>query len=324
MAKKKDKKRRGPTGAVLIKRAANSIAAGAMAKARGRPPKQPDGIAPVLIERAMNALVVAAGDPRLGSQVGILLLQKKLSSTQAAAAFRAAGIYGRFERHHRIRRTAKAQAYEFGFGGAGLSEELMTPEQIDELRAQEAEAEKDFRDLQEELPVYVGRYVPIPRTDQPAMWIEQDKRKEFDVRRAKDAFERLCVQDQHVPWFELDQMVKPILDRLALYFGIVSSTKAKQADGRRPARKPGAGKRIDAEREAQFAVMRKLRPDLSDEDLELAFQAGRVLKDRAIANAKAGIVPEAVAAPAKAAIAPGSTRSTTLALSEEALTKLME
>jgi hypothetical protein len=185
-----------------------------MAKGRPRKPgertpcgalkRSGEGLTPTAIKRIMTDLERGAHDEqRFKSQVGTLLFEKKLDQREAAAAFKFAEIYGRFERLHRQRRSAVSPSYMIGRGGApALADERMTGEQIGARENREKNTEAAFFALQDEIA--------------------------SDSRDARDALERLCVEDHPVPGW-LDE-VKRILRRLALMWHIDDTA----AEGKSP------------------------------------------------------------------------------------------
>jgi hypothetical protein len=148
-----------------------------------------EGLTPTAIKRIMTNLELGAHDERrFKSQVGMLLFEKKLNQREASVAFRVAEIYGRFERLHGQRRSAVSPSYMIGRGGAPeLADERMTGDQIGAREKRERNIEAAFIDLQDEIA--------------------------SEPRDARDAFERLCVEDRPVPGRLGD--VKRILGRLA-------------------------------------------------------------------------------------------------------------
>lgn len=116
-------------------------------------------ISPTTVHRIREHARALGLDPRLGTELGRLVLFEQITSLEAAAGFRMAEVYGRFERQHGRRRATKSPSYEIGFGGRGGDNE-------------EDNAEKPFMALQEHLKVFPPR--------------------------ARDELERLCVDDQPI------------------------------------------------------------------------------------------------------------------------------
>ena len=106
-------------------------------QAAGRPLKPgeryPSGqlkpeIAPSALARLRTAVERGLADPKFGSQVGTLLLQRRLTPAEAATAFRIGEVYGRFEAQNGLRRSTRSPSYESGRLGSGGSLEQLSDE----------------------------------------------------------------------------------------------------------------------------------------------------------------------------------------------------
>lgn len=235
-----------------------------------------DPIQPAVWQRIRAAATRDAGDPRLASEIGRLSFFRELTNAQAAAAFRIGAIYGTFERlKGSPRRAIASPSYERGFDGdSGVAEELMAADVLADRNQRVDAAEKIWRGLQTEiaiLPLY-GRGVNAPRR----------------------LLELLCVDDRAVPGTDLD-LVRAWLDDLAMVFGI--STSKRKPPSRRPAKRvitagEAAGPATQTPRAPDVdalvitMMLRKARPDLSEDDLRQAVQLAGALKDREIFNRK--------------------------------------
>lgn len=147
-----------------------------------RVPREQAGHAPALVRRAVDEALRLAGDPRLGSVIGRLLLDGKINSVQFAAAEAYAKLRGRFDRATEVpRRMAQSPSY----GDARSSGK--NPEPMSE-KAYVAVVEQHTA-----LLASVGRWFPM--------------------------LERVCVDDNYLAEDEA-RSLKVALDMLAVWFGI--------------------------------------------------------------------------------------------------------
>lgn len=116
-------------------------------------------ISPTSVHRIRELGRAFALDPKLGTELGRLLLLEQVTSLEAAAGFRLADIYRRFERQHGRRRFAKSPSHEFGFKGGPTVDD-------------DDDAEKPFLAIQEKLKPFGSH--------------------------ARDHIETLCVDDQPI------------------------------------------------------------------------------------------------------------------------------
>lgn len=178
-------------------------------------------IAPAVWGRIKAEALRGAMDPRLGTEIGRLALHADLTNSQAAAAFRVAEIYGRYEHYKGKRRVTASPSYETGrHGEAGLAEELMDTATLERRVAAIRAAEREF-------------YALTGHPGDPDNFIEA-RRGEIP-RAARPVLEALCVADEPINPTLLPQ-VCALLDHLAMYFGISRSTGERGA-----ARRGGAG-----------------------------------------------------------------------------------
>jgi len=241
-----------------------------MARKRGRPAKtgaryasgklkpSSDPIAPALWQRIATEAKKHAIDARLGSQLGRLFLHQELTSTEIAAGLRFGEIYAAFERHKGKRRSAKSPSYGAG-GDHSIAEELMDPEALNDLEALIVAATGKFTKLQD--------------------WLCQQN----IPRHLLNALEELCVEDRVVNSLLLPDL-REWLNRLAAYFGLTNAHAAKQQKTTsRPAlRADGDAKpRPNIDRIYWLEVVRRLRPDLNEDQLLEAYDVQRALVARA-------------------------------------------
>lgn len=206
-----------------------------------------------------------AVDRRLATQIGLLSLDGLLTDTQVSAAHLIAEIYGEYERFHGKRRAAASPSYEFGFGS-----EWAEPTDRDarkRWRRAYRRADKRYTQLQ----------CCIPLTPSAL----------------GEALEHLCVDDRPVPRSWLPE-IRIILDRVAEWIRRGSEVPALERHRGAPAKPkpqrpatqaPKATFATNTERQDWLTVTRRLRPDLTDEQLEQAWKvyaALRAPRERAI------------------------------------------
>lgn len=120
-------------------------------------------------------------DPRITSQIGRLRIARQLTDSQAGAADRIGQVYGKYERDHGVRRSARSPSYQIGRGGAGRAR---TEAEISETNA-------DYHKIQACIPL-------VPR-------------------EARDVIEQLCVENRVISSWHLPD-VRVILDRVHAKF----------------------------------------------------------------------------------------------------------
>jgi hypothetical protein len=213
-------------------------------------------------------------DPRLNTELGRLNWFGELTIAQTAAGHRIAAIYGRYESFRKLRRSVASPSYMTASGDAGMAEELLGEVGLAELEKKIRDATTAFQSLHREIPARLRSHV-----------------------------ETLCVEDRPVsPALYLD--LRAMLQRLAIAWKITGGARAAQAnDARGPSRSgpplhfnrhEGEGERQVPGRAASPApkpsidrsfwivVAKKLRPDLSEEQLGEAYELQQALKQREI------------------------------------------
>jgi|GEM_PF-5536823 len=217
-----------------------------------------DPIAPAAWQRVRADATKLIGDPRLGSEVGRLSLHRELTDVQVAAAFRVGAIYGLYEKHRGLKRSARSPSYEQGF--TGIAEELLSRQALSDRIRAEQESERAFLGLQDRLCIYSDVQIEM--------------------------LERLCCEDRHLRQHELD-LVRPMLDRLASIFGISGSTRQpRQFRRHRPKPTIISGPRPlpDIDRTAWGTIMQALRPDMDATDVADSFDVYVAMKAREAFN----------------------------------------
>lgn len=260
---------------------------------RGRPPKQgerfPSGklkpakstiepIAPALWARLKTEAVRLVGDTRFGSEIGRLSMHGELTAEQASAGFRFAQIYGRFERYKQCRRSAASPSYMAASGteedkGATITpetlvslgdEELLDDEALAELMGRITSADLAFRKVQKFMSSYPGN--------------------------VRAALELLCVDDAVTNPVMLEN-IRNALDDLAVnLFRIKAAPKEEQKQKRRDVivTRDGGGEVTgelvlpDPDKVAWRAVLRRLRPDMTDAQVDQAYALTVAIKAREV------------------------------------------
>ena len=237
--------------------------------------KQP--ISPALWQRIKTNGQKIGLDPRLGTELGRLALHDELTSAEVSAGFRIAEIYHAFEHFHGRTRSAAGSSFFRQFV-ADLEKPI-------EVRRR---ATDDYLDLDRELA-------------------ERDAHEDFDVLQyympvpQRDLVEQVCVEGRPI-----NPVSIPVLKMVLQYFFEIfrddknyRSKRSKKFDADTPKIKfyrPRKGKLkilekpveqseqpkpIDNRKLSYMQMLRILRPDLSDEQLEQAWGVYHALIARA-------------------------------------------
>lgn len=236
-----------------------------------KPKASIEPIAPALWDRLKTEAVKAVEDVRFGTEIGRLSIHGELSSTQASAGFRVAEVYGRFERHKRMRRSAASPSYLVASSSfaeekaieaiteqtlaRATVEEMLTPEQLQELEAHIRASEKRFEKLQKFLRVYPSN--------------------------VRVAMEMLCVDDNHANPAMLNDL-RTLLDELAVFFRIKAAPKEKKRQVREVrAEKDGSKTEIpNVDKAVWLKHLAAMLPQHKPYELEALYSKVQVLKDR--------------------------------------------
>jgi hypothetical protein len=209
-------------------------------------------VSPASVHRIRELGRTFALDPKLGTELGRLLLLERVTTLEAAAGWRIGEVYGRFERQHGKRRAARSPSYELGFRAAGAAAE--TPD----------DAQAPFIALQKKLRIYGAR--------------------------ACDAIETLCVDNEPIGPAALQMIVRPILatigkDHFGMQAAVIPTGPQTQAPkiGRRKAEALASTSRahLDKPRADGAEVLAELLRDVMDrrEVLEV-LNFARAVRDR--------------------------------------------
>jgi hypothetical protein len=199
------------------------------------------------------------GDPRLASELSRLNLFGELTILQTTAGQRVGEIYGRYEGLAGLRRSVRSPSYERAYGDTWGHEEA------------ERAASDAFVTLQKTL----DKLAPAPSPIR-----EGSVRKHYLV----DALEQLCVENRAVSPV-LYPEIRSLLEALAEEWGL--STVRRHPAGsirqRQSAPAPAPAKpRLNIDRLSWLRVMRAMRPDLTDEQLEAAYELAQAHKQREV------------------------------------------
>jgi hypothetical protein len=196
------------------------------------------------IRRIVQAGLEMSLDPVLGSQAGILRMRGKISDKQLSTVEYIGRVYGRFEwcMQAPLRRT-KSPSYDGAIRAARADQR-----DFEEV-AQEASAE--FNALQNCIPVF--------------------------PREAREVIESLCVDDQHVPDYQLEDL-KRLLDRIAVELRGEAPERSALSRGDLPLRR-----RAGASRQEKFetGVYAYLTPGTRPAGSEHHVEGSQAERDRA-------------------------------------------
>lgn len=260
---------------------------------RGRKPDL-EPISGVLWQRLRAHGRVLGLDPRLSTELGRLNMFGELTVAMTAAGFRIAEIYGRFEGYKRKGRSTRSPSYNASYGEAGIAEELLTEEQLVTLEDRIREATDAFEKLAGRAAGFDEKYQAIPAVPGQI------------PKHLRAAIEQLCVEDKPINPASLDD-IRELLQALAISWKITSApagspggtrqsnalrgpslhfNKHEEAGDERTQKTgfvPTAEvKRPNLDRIFWIQVARKLRPDLSDEKLGMAWDIQQALKQREV------------------------------------------
>ncbi len=227
-----------------------------------------------LLQRLWAEKKRQGNDPRFFTELNRLYANAELRSGHVATGFQIAEIYGRFEGLHRVGRSARSPSYEASFGDASVHEDLLTPEEIKNRQQWAAKVEDDFRHLQSYM-------VTLPR-------------------ELRNAVEELCVEDRNVA-AGMYEAIRLFLTRIAVileqrrkqkshHAHRLSPREAKhslRAAAKATKRQVVARPKTNLERAAWIKAMRRLRPDLSYDQIIEAYTLFRALKDNAVEHVRA-------------------------------------
>jgi hypothetical protein len=235
-----------------------------------------------------------------------------LTMAETVAGFRIAEIYGRYERHKRLRRSSRSPSYERAWGDPDIAEELMGPEALEEHEARIRDATEAFERLNGRLLVDPARKDGRPLDDARGRQVVTDG---LIPKSLRNAIETLCVEDRPISPSQLPY-VRWLLAELAVNWNITRrAAEAQQREGR--AAPSGPPLHFNKHREGDVApaaakkpklnldkiywmqVAKVLRPDLSETELARAYDFQQALKARGIMLAKKGDRPGLRAVPAE-------------------------
>lgn len=209
-------------------------------------------------------------DKRLISEVGRLFAAGELTAVQCAAAHRVGEIYGAFERAAGRSRSARSPSYERSFGSTDFESEA----QVAFVEA----ATENFHDLQ----AFFGKIAPpLPPV--------KLKSGGFQARphRLVGAIEDLCVEDRSVSptlYPGIRSLLQAIAQESALTGRARTARAQRQSEVPSRSGKPTSSdvlSRADIDRAAWIGILDRLRPDLGQEEIEVAYELTQAIKARA-------------------------------------------
>jgi hypothetical protein len=245
-------------------------------------------IAPALFDRLRTELMKKGADSRFGSEVGRLSMQGELSATQAAAAFRIAEIYGRFERYRDLRRSVGSPSYMVAssiYAGDDKAIEAITPEMLARSMAEELLEPEQLKDLEQRVDAADQRFLKL------------QKFMRVFPGNVRAALELLCVEDRMTNPAAVET-IRAALDEAAVFFRIKAAPKDKKKATREiVVTRDGATHEIaDPDKTAWLKTLEKLCPHLLPHERNQAYAMTVALKAREVVErAKKGkpIAPSA-------------------------------
>lgn len=170
-------------------------------------------ISPTEVRRIGDHAATVAGDRRLGGEVGRLLLIRQLSTMEAAAAWRIAEIYGRFEHFSGRCRSTRSPAYEMGVRSTGDTKDA-------------GEAERTAFGAWNDLQAFID--VKWPMRPFVSKKFPERTKERGGGSPVRNMIETLCVDDRCIGPAALFEM-RAILYRLAVeHFEIVKAAKKEK------------------------------------------------------------------------------------------------
>lgn len=214
-----------------------------------------------------NGLKLGA-DPRTRTQLSLLGLTGELTDSQVEAGFKFAGVYGRYERLKRLpRRSAASPSYMRAFGDPDGDDDPIDPIALEKL-------ERRIRRAAEQFDAVQKLFKELPAGAQAQL---------------RALVESVCIEDRPPGTMVLPEL-RALLDRIAEHFKIpiAHAENAIAITANRPRRTPDKNHRPRAQHQRPgeinsdpfLAVMGKLRPDLTENELRLALHTAQALKAR--------------------------------------------
>lgn len=210
-------------------------------------------------------------DQRLASELGRLWHFRELTLAQLVAGQRIGEVYGRYERFKNLKRSLRSPSYERSYGEAGAHEDHLGLDMMTEMERQIRAAESEFKFLN-------GETIFLPHSYQPVLNPGKIPAK------LRSIIEALCVEDRSINPMAYDD-VREVLEDLAIVWKVNGSRSRSKAAGdaiQRP-QLPGTPKPLkepNLDLIYWIKVMRKLRPDLDEQQLGHVYATQQVLKQR--------------------------------------------
>jgi hypothetical protein len=216
-----------------------------------------------------------AADERLATELGRLNRFGELTAAQTVVGFKIAEIYGRYEGLKGLRRSVRSPSYNATFGESSVAEELLGEQAREELEHRIRAATAAFR--------AVAGHNELVREDGREKWIHRPGEIPTPLL---NVVEQLCVEDRAIAagWYP---QIRRLFDRLAMSWGITVPRRSGRLQlssppAKREAPAPKRPPRANLDKVAWLLVMRAMRPDLSNEQLELNYEFAIAVKQREI------------------------------------------
>ncbi len=109
-------------------------------------------MSPALWQRIRQHGRQLGADPRLETELGRLNLHGELTVAMTVTGFGIGEIYGRYESYNRLSSSPKSPSYNASVGEAGISEDLLLPEQIEDRERRIRNATRAWEQLEAKIP----------------------------------------------------------------------------------------------------------------------------------------------------------------------------
>lgn len=237
-------------------------------------------ISPALLGRIRAHAKRTGMDVRMASELGRLLLTGEFTIVQTAVGFRIGEIYGKWRSYKRLRDTPKSPSYNASYGEAGISEDLLLPEQIEDLERRIHDAEDAWKNLEAQIPVALrGPIQDLCVLSIPINPTLYDNIRWLFGRFASNWKIHGAVREHEIAGVAVRG--RRGRDGPPLHFNQHEAEEEKI----KPQLAPPPVKRPNFDRMCFIQVMRKATPHLSDDQIKAIYDIQQALKQRAIFRA---------------------------------------
>lgn len=246
----------------------------------GRPPKSSTGIepiAPALWDRIRRNVGQGLLPAIHGTEIARLHHFGLITPTEAAAAFRIAEIYSRWDKCLGRARSARSPSFELGFGGS-VPENQKAADQKD---ADDIKREKDAREKWDALEEKFNKLNVTP----------SERRR----------IEELCAQNEAIGSIELSD-IRPILAGLAQEFRVVTAGKnsalkrqAKDITNPKAATPRPKPNTAAAERKTMSDITKSILKNASQDQIDTVYETFTALRSLNLAKQDRGVVRDELA-----------------------------